>query len=117
MSNTPPRPGGEEWHIPPDFVEEHGVLIYRGKTPFEELPFPLEPPPPDPDSEWAWNDPEVRRLYAGLFVAVHARKVWGAGIDEDAAWEDASKKPGCPPEKELRFVPVFGTPPGLGGAE
>src|SRR5262249_42711442 len=101
--STPP-----EGQPNPDFEEFHGILLYRGSIPLEQLPFP--DPPPEETEAWEWvdSDPEINRLYGGLVVAVHNRKVWGVGKTDKAACEDALKKPGCPPEDDLVFVPVAG---------
>jgi hypothetical protein len=58
------------------------------------------------DYEWALRDPEVRRRYDGKVVAVHRRKVWGAGRTYDAAWEAACRQPDCPSPDEIVFVIV-----------
>jgi hypothetical protein len=103
-------------NLPPEFEEFHGVLLYRGSIPFDELPFP-DPPPEELDAwEWVEHDPEVNQLYGGLVVAVHKRKIWGAGTTYKAARLDALKKPDCPPEDELIFIPVPGLPPELQGS-
>jgi hypothetical protein len=62
------------------------------------------------DHEWALQDPEVQRQYAGQVVAVHDRKVWGVGKTHLAALNDALARPGCPPRGELATVPVEGCP-------
>jgi hypothetical protein len=113
------HPSGDGSSSDPVFEEFHGVLLYRGSIPFDQLPFP-DPPPEDLDA-WNWvdNDPEVQRLNHGLVVAVYNRKVWGVGKTYKAAAEDARQRPGCP-EEELIFVPVPATklpPPSERGGE
>jgi hypothetical protein len=116
---TPPegRPSDNGGSSDADFEEFHGVLLYRGSIPFDQLPFPA--PPPEETEAWEWvnHDPEINRLYGGLVVAVHQRKVWGVGKTDRAAREDTLKKPGCPPEDELVFVTVAGLPPSQQGAD
>jgi hypothetical protein len=107
---TPPngQPLGDGGSSDIAFEEFHGILLYRGSIPFDQLPFP-DPPPEDVEAwDWVDHDPEVQRLYHGLVVAVHNRKVWGVGKTYKAAAEDARKKPGCPGEG-LVFVPVPAT--------
>ena len=72
------------------------------------------------DYEWCLHDPEVRRLYGDQVVAVHQRRIWGAGANHLAALNAALQQPGCPPRKALVFVvvppivPVPSTPSSLG---
>jgi hypothetical protein len=94
-----------------DIEEKNGVVFYRGARPFEELEFP----PETADYEWALHDPQVQREYSGKVVAVRGRKVWGAGKNARAAWEEASKVAGCPPLDELLFVVVPGPAVVAGG--
>lgn len=78
-------------------------------VPFEQLEFP-DDCPDEEDFNWAWDDLELQRLYGGLVVAVRQRTVWGAGKNHRAAWEDAQRKPNCPPSSEFAFVPISGLP-------
>jgi hypothetical protein len=89
-----------------DFEEKYGVMFYRGSRPFEELDFPPETAADAEEYEWAMHDPQVRQQHRGLVVAVRGHKVWGAGKNPRAAWEQASKVPGCPPPDELLFVDI-----------
>lgn len=93
--------------LPPELEERDGLLHYRGTKPFDTLPIP---DCSDGDFDWAWNDPQIQREYAGRVVAVAGGRVWGAGADDDAAWEEARKQPDCPAEEMLVFVPVPGLP-------
>jgi hypothetical protein len=58
------------------------------------------------DYEWCLHDPEVRRQYGDRVVAVHERRIWGAGADHLAALNSALQQPDCPPRKALVFVVV-----------
>ena len=69
------------------------------------------------DHEWVLHDAEVQRRYAGQVVAVHDRRVWGAGKTHQAALNDALSRPGCPPRGELATVAVEGSPLSTGGRE
>ncbi|MEX1997434.1 MAG: hypothetical protein WEA04_02025 [Candidatus Andersenbacteria bacterium] len=60
----------------------------------------------DADYNWALEDLVVRRQYAGQVVAVHARKVWGAGRDHRQAVERALNEPNCPDRSSLAIVVV-----------
>ncbi len=101
-------PNGAPRILLSDFEEWNGFLVYKGKIPFDELPFPE--PVGEEDFDWAFNDPDVCARYEGLIVAVLNRRVWGAGKDYGAAWDDARKQPDCPPHHELVFVPVCSPP-------
>jgi hypothetical protein len=91
-----------------DFEEKNGVVFYRGARPFEELEFPAETAADAADYDWALHDPQVRQEHGGRVVAVRGRKVWGAGKNARAAWEQARTVAGCPPLDELLFVVVPG---------
>ena len=105
MNDTP---SGDSGQTPLPGYEQNGVWIYSGSIPFDQLPF-LEPDPDEEaDYDWASTDLEVRRQYGGLVVAVHDRKVWGAGKNHQLAWEDASRNPACP--EELVYVCVSALP-------
>jgi len=104
LANGEPPPS-----LPPELEVRDGLLCYRGTNPFDSLPIPEGDD--ESDFSWAWNDLEVQRRYAGRVVAVAGQRVWGAGVDEDAAWEEARRQVGCPPEDKLVFVPVPGLPP------
>ena len=79
---------------------------------FIPSPVPLDeigllPEEPNPDEEWVLHDPQVREQYAGMVVAVHNRKIWGAGKTYQQAWENTLANPDCPdPEKLQLFVVV-----------
>jgi len=60
------------------------------------------------DSDWALRDPEVRRRYAGLFVAVHRKTVLGSGKTIGDAVQEALGRPNCPPRQALAKVYVEG---------
>ncbi len=62
------------------------------------------------DFEWVLHDPSVQREYAGRFVVVNRRTIWGAGKDLASALDAASRTPECPPRDELAKVFVEGTP-------
>jgi hypothetical protein len=62
------------------------------------------------DHEWVLHDAGLQRQYAGQVVAVHDRRVWGAGKTHQAALNDALSRPGCPPRGELATVAVEGSP-------
>jgi hypothetical protein len=108
MSKQTEAPGQTPEQLPrvarEDIESNYGGACYRGSIPLDQLPFP--DPPNEEDFDWAFNDPDVRRQYCGLIVAVSDRRVWGAGKDSRTAWEDARKKPGCPEASKLVFVPV-----------
>jgi hypothetical protein len=93
-----------------DWARELGFCRVPDPSILDNLPFPPGDPRRDADFDWALNDPEVYRQYGGLKVAVHERRVWGAGRTYQLAREDALKKPGCPPAAELVFVYLWGTP-------
>ncbi len=99
---------GQNQH--PVVIEElHGGFArYCGSVPFDELPIP--PCPNEEDYHWAMTSRELHRQYQRMVVAVRHRTVWGAGKDYKAAWEDARKKPGCPEERDLAFVDIWGMP-------
>lgn len=58
------------------------------------------------DYEWCLNDPDVQRQYGGQVVVAHQRRIWGAGKDFGAAWDDAQKHPDCPHNRMCVFVVV-----------
>ncbi|SRR5579884_2217533 len=58
------------------------------------------------DYEWCLNDPDVRRQYGNQVVVAHQRRIWGAGKDHLAAWDDAQKHPDCPHRQMCVFVVV-----------
>jgi hypothetical protein len=60
----------------------------------------------DEDYEWCLHDPEVRQAYGGQVVVAYRRKIWGAGSNHTAAWEAASREPGCPPREDIAVVVV-----------
>jgi hypothetical protein len=106
MSNFP---GPDLPNLPPELEWKDGLLVYRGKVPFDELPIPE--PPHSEDFDWACKNPDVQQRYHGLIVVVSNRRVWGAGRKYDEAWVDAQKKPDCPPINEVVFVPISGHVP------
>lgn len=63
------------------------------------------------DYEWALRDEEVQKKYAGRFVAVYKRRVWGVGDTHGEAYRAALGEPGAPPGREF-FAKVYieGTP-------
>jgi hypothetical protein len=67
------------------------------------------------DYEWCLRDAEAQRAYAGQVVAVHQKKVWGAGKTHGEALQAALARPGCPPRECLAKVFVEG-PVAAGGA-
>jgi hypothetical protein len=89
---------------PADIEVIDGIAWYRGSRPFDELELPPVPKEVEEDYFWAQQDPAVLKAYGGLVVAVHRRKVWGAGKNYRTAVEDALQKPGCPPAGELVLV-------------
>jgi hypothetical protein len=122
--NTPPpesplpakqTPDDDAVGVANDVEERNGVVFYRGSRPFEQLEFPPETAADTEDYDWAIHDSQVRQEHGGLIVAVRGRKVWGAGKNPRAAWEQACKVPDCPPLDELLFVAIPG--PALGGGE
>lgn len=58
------------------------------------------------DYEWCLHNPEVRRQYGDQVVAVHQRRVWGAGANHLAALNAALQQPGCPPRHFLALAVV-----------
>ena len=58
------------------------------------------------DYEWCLHDPEVRRQYGNQVVAVHKRRIWGAGPNHSAALDAALQQPGCPPRYFLALPVV-----------
>jgi hypothetical protein len=66
------------------------------------------------DYEWCLHDPEIQRTYGGKVVAVHNRRVWGAGKTYQAAAQAAQRCPGCPPPANLARVYIEGVPLGPG---
>ncbi len=101
-------PRNEPAEVSPEILESLGYVLYEGPVPFDEVPFPdVEE---NGDFDWAASDPEIGRRYQRLVVAVHKRRVWGAGKDARAAREDARKNPGCPAPDQLVYVPIWGKP-------
>jgi hypothetical protein len=62
------------------------------------------------DYEWVLHDADIQRQYAGQVVAVHDRKVWGAGKTHATALQAARRRRGCPPQESLAKVFVEGHP-------
>ena len=60
------------------------------------------------DYDWCLRDPEVQVTYAGQVVAVHRKKVWGAGKTHGEATQAALAQPGCPPRECLAKVVIEG---------
>jgi hypothetical protein len=58
------------------------------------------------DYEWCLHDTEVRRQYGDQVVAVHQRRIWGAGANHLVALNAALQQPGCPPRFYLALVVV-----------
>jgi hypothetical protein len=56
------------------------------------------------DYEWCLHDPDVRRQYGDQIVAVHQRRIWGAGANHSVALNAALEQPGCPPRHFLALV-------------
>jgi hypothetical protein len=48
----------------------------------------------------------LRQNFGGKVVAVHRRKVWGAGGSHTAALTAALRETGCPPRDQLALVVV-----------
>jgi len=44
------------------------------------------------DYEWCLHDAEVRRAYGGKVVVAYHRRIWGAGHNHLAAWEEAHRQ-------------------------
>jgi hypothetical protein len=63
------------------------------------------------DYDWCLQDPAIQRTYAGQVVAVHQKKVWGAGKTHGEATQAALGQPGCPPREALAKVVIEGTVP------
>jgi hypothetical protein len=61
------------------------------------------------DYEWCLHDPAIQAAYAGQVVAVHQKKVWGAGTTHADATQAALAQPGCPPREALVKVYIEGT--------
>ena len=97
----PPRP----WS-PADFVEHDGYVEYVGRVPLDPAWFDWGPHAEDDDARWAVSDPEVRRQYAGLVVAVCRRRVWGTGHTEAEAAAAARQHADCPDPDDLLYVVV-----------
>jgi hypothetical protein len=60
----------------------------------------------DDDYHWGVSDPEILRVYSGQVVAIHRRKVLGAGRDHLQALGAARRDKDCPERQELAFVVV-----------
>jgi hypothetical protein len=60
----------------------------------------------DLDHEWALSDPQILKDYAGKFLAVCRRKVWGSGKDFEDALADARRQANCPDRDDLTLVAV-----------
>jgi hypothetical protein len=58
------------------------------------------------DYEWGLKDPGVQDCYGGRVVAVHQRRVWGAGNTHAEALDAALRQPACPPRESLALVPL-----------
>lgn len=98
--------------VPGNWVLEdigRGFALLHPPARLDEVPFPSDDPARAADYDWAQGDPEVRRRYGGLIVAVRDRQVWGAGPTPTQAAEDAAGKPGCP--QDLVYVCVWPDPP------
>jgi hypothetical protein len=63
------------------------------------------------DYDWCLRDPAIQRAYAGQVVAVHRKKVWGAGKTHGEAIQAALAQPGCPPREALAKVVIEGSVP------
>lgn len=59
------------------------------------------------DMAWAYNDPEVQRLYPDMIVAVYRRKVVAAGGDWGKVEEEAERVTGVP-GKHIAMVGIMG---------
>jgi hypothetical protein len=62
----------------------------------------------DADYAWCLTDSAVQQSHGGQVVAVHERRIWGAGKNHAAAWKAARRERGCPPHDDLVFVVVPG---------
>jgi hypothetical protein len=62
------------------------------------------------DYEWCLHDAQVQQEYQGRVVAVHKRKIWGAGRTHRQATRAALRCPGCPPREALAKVFIEGRP-------
>jgi hypothetical protein len=60
------------------------------------------------DFDWATTDPEVQQKYAGLYVAVNRKKVWGSGKTLGDAVRSALAAPGCPGREHLATPYIIG---------
>jgi hypothetical protein len=60
------------------------------------------------DYRWVLHDRAIQRQHAGNVVAVHQRKIWGAGPNHSAALATALQCPNCPRQQELALVYVEG---------
>ena len=61
------------------------------------------------DYDWCLGEAAVQRTYAGQVVAVHRKKVWGAGKTHGEAVQAVLAQPGCPPREALAKVVVEGS--------
>jgi hypothetical protein len=61
------------------------------------------------DYDWCLREAVVQRTYAGQVVAVHRKKVWGAGNTHGEAVQAALAQPGCPPRQSLAKVVIEGS--------
>jgi hypothetical protein len=59
------------------------------------------------DMEWAYNDPEVQRLYPDMIVAVYRRKVVAVGGDWGKVLEEAERVTGVP-GNHIAMVGIMG---------
>jgi len=59
------------------------------------------------DIEWAYNDPEVQRLYPDMIVAVYRRKVVAVGGDWGKVRDEAERVTGVP-GKYIALVVIHG---------
>jgi hypothetical protein len=60
------------------------------------------------DYEWVLHDTTIQRQQAGKVIAVHKKKIWGAGASHAAALTEALQSRDCPRRQELALVYVEG---------
>ncbi len=61
------------------------------------------------DYEWAMQDAEIKRKYAGKVVVIYLGKVLGAGKNFRTAWAAAQRRRNCPGKHQVA-MPVIPFP-------
>jgi hypothetical protein len=70
------------------------------------LPFTQQEQDRFEDMMWCLGNRDILLAYPGQVVAVHGRRVWGAGADHIAAWNDARSKGSNLAWEEFAYVPI-----------